>query len=167
MVADDLAITAHTEHDMQAAMSVAELDTSRDCYKYITKSKVVAVNARKEPTLTLNATSLGWSQKEIHLGIHRTASGDNASTVAARINDARQAASSLRGAGMHGLNGVGLEVVIDEYATYVLSSLLYGLEALVLERNELEVGYLPPVWEDLDAIDIDKAMVKVPLLIHR
>ena len=55
----------------------------------ITKSKVVAVNARKEPTLTLNGTPLEWSQKEIHLRIHRTASGDNANTVSARINDAR------------------------------------------------------------------------------
>ena len=35
---------------------------------------------------------------------------------------------------MYGLNGVGPEVAIDEYATYVLSSLLYGLEAWVLER---------------------------------
>ena len=47
-------------------------------------------------------------------------------------------AYNLHGAGMHSLNGVGPKVAIDEYTTYVLPSLLYVLEALVLERSELE-----------------------------
>ena len=45
---------------------------------------------------------------------------------------------SLMGAGLHGINGVGPEVAMVQYNTYVLPTLLYGLEALNLNHSEVE-----------------------------
>ena len=36
-------------------------------------------------------------------------------------------------------NGTGLEVALTQYKTYVLPTLLYGLEALVLGKEELKI----------------------------
>ena len=55
-----------------------------------------------------------------------------------RIKQARRAAFKLRGAGLVGLVGVGPEVATVEYTTYVIPTLLYGLEALTLERKEID-----------------------------
>jgi hypothetical protein len=43
------------------------------------------------------------------------------------------------GAGFHGLNGIGPEVASLVYRTYVLPTLTYGLQALVLSDKEKEV----------------------------
>jgi hypothetical protein len=51
---------------------------------------------------------------------------------------ARRAMYSLMGVGLHGLNGVGPEVAIEQYKTYVLPTLLFGLEALHLTDKDTE-----------------------------
>jgi hypothetical protein len=139
MVADDLAIASKNPHDMQAALSIAEIDASRERYKYnVTKTKTVVINSKSTPTFYLNNKPLELSTKEVHLGIHRTNTGSNTSTIQARIKDARQAAYSIRGAGLHGLNGAGPQITMDEYKTYIIPTLIYGLEALVLDRKDLD-----------------------------
>ena len=58
-------------------------------------------------------------------------------TVQERVKSARRAAYSIMGAGMHGLNGVGPEIAALQYRTYVLPTLTYGLETLVLNSKEM------------------------------
>ena len=54
------------------------------------------------------------------------------------MKSARRTAYSLMGAGMHGLNGIGPEIAALQYATYVLPTLIYGLETLTLNPNEIK-----------------------------
>ena len=138
MVADDLALVASKAHDMQSVLITAEVDASRERYKYNTdKTKVVPINVRNKPDFVLNGKPLGISSAEVHLGIHRTSDNKNSLTVEARIKGARRAAYKLRGAGLVGYIGVGPEVALVEYSTYIIPTLLYGLEALVLSSKEV------------------------------
>ena len=41
------------------------------------------------------------------------------------------------GAGVHGLNGVGPQVAMMQYNTYVVPTMLYGLEVLILTPSEI------------------------------
>jgi hypothetical protein len=140
MVADDLALVSHTATDMQKAIKTAEIDASRDRYRFnCDKTKFITVNTKLEPHLTLNGTQLQTSSVEKHLGILRNSKNNNMDTVQERVKDARRATYGLMGAGMHGLNGVGPDVSLTQYKTYILPILLYGLEALVLSAKESEI----------------------------
>jgi len=140
MVADDLALLSIKPSEMQIALNVAELDASRERYEYNTdKTKVITMNMKNPSSaLMLNSDTLGTSNKEAHLGILRNNKGSNVDTLNDRVTKARRAAYSLMGAGFHGMNGVGPEVAAIQYATYIIPTLLYGLEALVIEENELQ-----------------------------
>ena len=72
MVADDLALTSHTLYDMQAALTIAECDASRERYKFNTdKIKIIPINCKQAPSLILKNKLLGSSDKEPHLGMQR------------------------------------------------------------------------------------------------
>jgi hypothetical protein len=139
MVADDLALIASNEHHMQQALTITEIDASRDRYVFnCDKTKTVYINSKLPPSLTLYDQELGCSTSEKHLGIHRNAKNTNIDTIHERVKSARRASYSLMGAGLHGLNGVGPEVAFLQYKVYVIPILLYGLESLVLSPKELE-----------------------------
>jgi hypothetical protein len=140
MVADDLAVTASDRVDMQASLNIAALDASRERYKFnADKTKTVSVRSTQPPKLNLNGKPLGCSDMEVHVGIARSCKNHNKNTVKDRVQTARRAAYSLMGAGFHGLNGTGPEIATLQYKTYVLPTLLYGLQALVLKDSELEI----------------------------
>jgi hypothetical protein len=139
MVADDLALAAESPHELQIALTTAEADASRERYKFNRdKTKTVVINTKHVPELTLSGGSIGASESEAHLGIYRSHTGNNRHTVEERIKGARRAAYALMGAGLHGLNGTGPEVSLIQYSTYVIPTLLYGLEALVLGKTEMK-----------------------------
>ena len=43
------------------------------------------------------------------------------------------------GVGFHGYNSMGQEVALIQYTTYIVLTLLYVVEALVLEVKELKI----------------------------
>ena len=140
MVADDLAIISKDEEDLQHCIKIAEHDAAQERYCFNTdKTKVVPIKCRSNPQITLNDATLGCSPSEVHLGIARNKCNNNMNTVLDRIKSARRAAYSLMGAGMHGLNGTGPEVALIQYSTYVLPTLLYGLEALNINEAETNI----------------------------
>jgi hypothetical protein len=139
MVADDLALTANTPHQMQTALLIAQEDAAREQYIYNTqKTKTVTINATDEHTFILNDKPIGSSNSEKHLGILRNSKNSNSETIDCRIRDARRTAYSLLGAGLCGLNGSGPEIGMTLYSTYVLPVLMYGLETLVLQSKDLD-----------------------------
>ena len=138
MVADDLALMSSNRCDMQSSLLIAEHDASSERYKYNTdKTKVIPVNCNTEPALKLYNQQLGISCQEAHLGIFRNQTGSNKETIAARIHSAWKTVMSLLGAGMCGYNGSGPYIGRELCKTYVLPVLLYYLEALVLNDDEV------------------------------
>ena len=73
------------------------------------------------------------------LFILRKCKNTNIVTVQSRVKSSGQAAFSLMRVGFTGLNGTGQEVALTQYKTYVLPTLVYGLEALVLGKKELKI----------------------------
>ena len=139
MVADDLAIAAHSESDLQYGVTIATIDSQRQRYNFNnSKTKIVSLNSKHTPSCLLINKPIMSSKCEAHLGIFRNSKNDNKDTMNSRIINARRAMYSLMGAGLHGLNGVGPEVAMVQYNTYVLPTLLYGLEALILNHSEVE-----------------------------
>ena len=73
---------------------------------------------------------------DIHLGIDRHAgSSTSDDVIEARISLARRTVYSLMGTGFHGVNGVSPQYSISVYTTYVLPMMLYGLDAITLDKH--------------------------------
>ena len=103
------------------------------------KTKIIPINCKNPPEVLLNGEPIGMSSKETHLGIIRNMQCNNVDTVEDRVQSGRRAAYSLMNAGFHSLNGAGPQVSLLQYNTYVVPTMLYGLEALVLSESEVEV----------------------------
>ena len=140
MVADDLVLTANNKYDMQVAINIAEHDASRERYKFNPdKTKFIAINLPDaDLDLQLYDKPLGSSKSEPHLGLYRNSTCTNDETVENKIKAARSCTFSLKNAGYYGLSGTGAQSTILKYRTIVLPTLLYGLEALVLDSSELQ-----------------------------
>lgn len=92
----------------------------------------------EETPVKLYGAILESSQEETHLGICRTNVSTNTSTVNDRIKSARRTSYGLMGAGFHQLSGVGPEVGRHLHSTYAVPRLIYGLEALILTKPEMD-----------------------------
>ena len=139
MVADDLALISSSPHLLQISLNSAQMDAARERYKFNNiKTQTVSINSKTSPSLLLNNAPLSSSTSETHIGITRTSSNNNTETITNRVTKARKTAYSLMGAGLHGLNGAGPLVALMMHITYVIPTLLYGLEALVLSAEEIK-----------------------------
>ena len=65
---------------------------------------------RNSSDITLYGTKIETSNAEIYLGISYSSDGTNTNTTTLCMQVARQTGYSLMGAGLSGLNGIGLEV---------------------------------------------------------
>jgi len=139
MVADDLLLLGKNHSDLRCLLAIAEADANKERYKFSeTKTKIVSTTKKTDCELYLNGKVLEHSQGEPHLGIIRNSNKTNTDTIQKRIKDARRSLYSLLGAGFVGLNGVGPEISILAYKTYIIPILLYGLESLVLEDKDIK-----------------------------
>ena len=85
-----------------------------------------------------NGKPLVSPEMEAHLSILRTYKNTNLDSVQS-VKTSRQAAYSFMCAGFNGLNGIEPEIALIQYKMYVLPTLLYRLEALVLGKEELNI----------------------------
>ena len=140
MVADDLVISSRTIQGMQALVTEAEMDASRERFSFSQKkTRTMVFGAKKstaEPDIKLYDARLEQSNAETHLGIIRSEKGTNSDTVKERVKTARRTSYSILGAGLHGLNGTGPEVGRHIWNIFVMPRLTYGLEALRLSSTE-------------------------------
>ena len=150
MVADDLALLDTSHENMKLSIKLAQRHANKERYIFSeTKTSVVHIpvatkrkaqtNLNPTPSLSLNNKKIQTSQEEVHLGIQRSTKITNTTVIQARITSARRTAYSLFGAGFHGINGVGTEVIHKQWTSCVRPVLTYGLEALILDVKELEV----------------------------
>ena len=137
VVAHHLALISQTRQGMQALFSDAEHDASERRYLFSgTTTKLEASkHACLDADVILNNTPIGLSEEEGHLGIQSRADLSNKSDITARITAARSPIYALMGAGLHSLNGLSSVTFMQLIDTYVLRTLLYGLECLVLKTG--------------------------------
>ena len=83
----------------------------------------------------MNGKETRTSEKEAHLVI-QCFQKNNVAMVEERIKIARAAAYKLMGAGIHGYNSMGTEIVLQEELKHVIPTLLYGLDAQALGESE-------------------------------
>ena len=69
-----------------------------------------------------------------HVGIQRTLNSVDPS-IDCRISTGRKTLYALLGSGMHGTNGLPATTSLHLYQIYVLPRVIYGLEALVLRKQ--------------------------------
>ena len=146
-VADDNCMMASTHQGAQLQLLLAEQNAARVRYVFSSsKSKVMLIpdkagkNVEEKIPLRFNNTNISHSNREVHLGLIRTASGSTSEAVAHRIQIGRRTAYSLMSTGLHGMNGISPHISKNLVRTYVIPAAMYGLEALVLnDANEKEL----------------------------
>ena len=142
-VADDILFLADTSESLQCLLDVQGMYTKQERYTVSkTKTKVMIFNQKSVDSkikFSLNRTTLEQVNIYKHLGITRQSSyrSSNDLLMEERIQSARGAAYALMAAGLHGHNGINLEVSVNLWRMYVLPRLLYGLESMRLTKLDL------------------------------
>ena len=96
---------------------------------------------------SINGTPIPVGHCFTHLGIEfdlTTYNGTATATTEARLKTSRATTYSLMGAGLHGENGLGISASLHIFATYVAPKMLYGLEAIHINKpnmKRLETAY--------------------------
>ena len=144
--ADDMTELSDSKEELQTL--VDEGDDYSTLERYLlqpVKSVVMPVPGRgKKPVdtgdfvWTINGKPMPIVQETTHMGIKRSAISNEA-TVEENIKKARKMLYSLMGSGLHGYNGLDPETAVHIYQTYVLPTLVYGLEVILPEKKYMDM----------------------------
>jgi len=141
--ADDTALISATRCGAQTLVGIAQQDSNTQRYSFnVQKTKVLTINQKPHvpnPLIELNGAVIGSTEKERHLGIERTPTNSARATVESRIKTCRRSLYSLAGAGLHGYNGLGPMVSLQLLKIYIIPTLIYGLESLILSTEDFRL----------------------------
>ncbi|MCG7892397.1 MAG: reverse transcriptase family protein, partial [Candidatus Thiodiazotropha endolucinida] len=140
-VADDLALLAQCQTDMQVMVWDVEHSANRERYcVHPTKSHLLWYSYKKrqdlEMDIFLSGNKVDVTDSATHLGIVRNTSGN--ADITGRISLGRKTAYSLMGAGFHGGNGLKAAQNGHIWSTFVIPRLLYGLDVQLLKKRDIE-----------------------------
>ncbi|VDI23737.1 Hypothetical predicted protein [Mytilus galloprovincialis] len=136
--ADDMAFIETNRDNLQIMLNVSERYSKQHHYKiHPTKTKIVTCGKVTNADWTLYDTPVTISKEATHLGITRSWKKEGEINVANRIKLARRTLYALMGSGVHGTNGLDPVTSYKIYNTYVLPRLLYGLEAIPLNKTNI------------------------------
>ena len=144
-VADDLALLANSNSDLQLMLDVTNSFANREKYVIHPEKSTIIMRIPKKSTRfevtdwKLGDKEVSISQTTTHLGILRSTRNDITSNVEDRISCARRTIYSLTGTGLHGTNGLPPTTCIKLFNTYVLPRLLYGLETFILKPTHFNL----------------------------
>lgn len=134
--ADDIILTAETEQEMMVQIGViAELNNKDRLRIHPQKTSVNLFNFPKYEVeaikdiqpFSINSCPVPVNQTFTHLGIEWDLSSYSATataTIEARMKIGRCTTYGLMGAGLHGVNGVRINVSLHIYRMYVLPRML-------------------------------------------
>ena len=139
--ADDQLIISDTDHDMRAMITTCHQYAREHHYKiHPVKSTVTpllhAENMALDPYY-LGKDVLPTTASFTHLGLEWH-SGSITPDVGRKVQLARKTAYALMGVGLHGENGLSPITSVKIIGTYILPRLLYGLDAVVLDKKQLQ-----------------------------
>ena len=140
--ADDQLLIATTNEDMQAMLEAINRYSEEHLYSiHPDKSSITKLVSNKtfpiDCTFKMGDGVLPETNSFIHLGLEWT-KGKSSPNIASRIQQARRAAYALMGAGLHGGNGLSPQVSLKILNTYIIPRLLYGLEAVILTKKDID-----------------------------
>ena len=139
--ADDQLLLATSHHDLQAMLN--------SCHEYARHHGYVIHPEKSSVTELIgdtNQNQLAWklgesnlnkTQTFTHLGLEWS-SGNLSPNIEGRIKIARRATYALMGTRLHGANGRSPAVAVKIINTYVIPRLLYILDAVVLNKKQIE-----------------------------
>jgi hypothetical protein len=145
--ADDIAINSTNLEKAQILLNIAYDYSCKEHYKLQPQQSVVIYMSSQKKRgkstpiqLQLNGTNLPNVEKTAHLGIQRSKTDKDSieNTANENITKARITAYSLMSAGFHGNNGLGPSICIHIMKTYVIPTLLYGVEVITADKKNLE-----------------------------
>ena len=135
--ADDLILTSNNFLDMHVLLNLVNYYANREQYNiHPVKSVILPINLEskeevdfiiQEKPWEINQNAIPVRLETTHLGIVRNVTNCASQTVDNRISTARKTIYALMGAGLHGLNGLPVNVSIHLFNIYVIPRLLYGL----------------------------------------
>jgi hypothetical protein len=145
--ADDISINSTNLEKAQILLNIAYDYSCKEHYKLQPQQSVVIYMSSQKKRgkstpiqLQLNGTNLPNVEKTAHLGIKRSKTDKDTieNTVNENITKARITAYSLMSAGFHGNNGLDPSICIHIMKTYVIPTLLYGVEVITADKKNLE-----------------------------
>ena len=140
--ADDQLLIATTNEDLQAMLEEIKRYSDEHLYSiHPDKSsitKLVTSNTSSNDCIfKLGNGVLPETSSFTHLGLEWL-KGKSSPNITSRIQQARRAAYALMGAGLHGGNGLSPHVSLKILNTYIIPRLLYGLEAVILTKKDVD-----------------------------
>lgn len=143
-VADDAALLANTEEDLQLMLDVTYNYSSRERYiihpqKSMVIPKITSKRSDNKSDWHIGDSDILVGEKGTHLGIIRAVKNELTININERISCARKTLYSLMGTSLHGTNGLPPTQCLNMYKTYVLPRLLYGLESFVPQQKDLQL----------------------------
>ena len=140
--ADDLLLLANSGNELQGMMEISFEHSKENVYdlhpvkSVVCPQKVRKSSANVEHEWLLGGNPVTVAKDYVHLGLEWHAN-KMAPDVAPRINTARRTAYTLMGVGLHG-NGLDPIACTKLVHTFVLPRLLYGLEAAILTKTQIQ-----------------------------
>ena len=144
--ADDMLLLASSMYEMQVLLNLIVTYANEEHYViHPEKTVIIPVNIKSEDQLEymiqckpweINNKRLTVTRELVHIGIQRELSSVTPA-VQTRISNCRKTLNGLFGAGFYGKTGLPLKACLHLYKIYVLPRLLYGLEALILNKPNL------------------------------
>ena len=139
--ADDVAVASSKPEPLQSLVSTSEDYGSMERYEFqLVKSVVLKVNPAENDedyVWLLNGEPMPVVTESMHVGILRSASTQE-TAVQENVKKARRTLYSLMPSGCHGHNGLDQESTVHLFQTYVLPTLIYGMEVVLPRGKHLD-----------------------------
>lgn len=141
--ADDVLLLSCDKAQLQAMLDIAQQYSTNHSYQiHPQKTVITELVSCRRPTQedliwTLGDAQISTNKSFTHLGLEWV-QGKRTPDFAALIRSARKAAYSLMRVGLHGEDGLGPSAAIKIVQTFVTPRLLYGIEATIPSKQELE-----------------------------
>lgn len=139
--ADDQLLLSDKGYEMKAMVKTCQQYAEEHLYTiHPTKSTVTIMNRTTPATTSLlesDDIGLPTTSSFTHLGLEWS-SGCTTPNIELKISMARRTAYALTSLGLHGENGLSPATSLKIINTYVIPRLLYGVEALVLSKQQIK-----------------------------
>ena len=148
--ANNIILTAWSETEMMnffANQDRLKIHPVKTCVSVFSITQTEMVHLQTAKIWNINKESVPVGREFTHLGINFNLTSYNAhatTTVDTRLTLSRNTAYALMSAGFHGMNGINHTTSIHIYNVYILSRVLYRLEAISRNPTNLQMSSSGP-----------------------